>query len=98
MILSNKNIGGNDGVNINELKSAVSFFRSRLMEIESKTIELARRKLSLQTKFIEIAKQLLELNSKSNMQTGIVKVIVSAKSERTYLFDLNILLRCRLGA
>ncbi len=89
MILSNKKIGGDNGVNINELKNAALFFRSRLMEIESKTKKLQRHKINLQTDFIEVSKQLLELNSKSNVPTSVIKVVVSAKVAALHLIDLK---------
>jgi len=89
MILANKTIGGDNGVNITELKNAASFFRSRLMEIENKTKELEKRKFNLKIDFIEISKQLLELNSKSNVPTSEVKVVVSAKAASKYEVELK---------
>lgn len=89
MILANKTIGGDDGVDIAELKNAASFFRSRLTEIEKKTKELEKRKFNHKITFIEISKQLLELNSKSNLPTGVIKVVVSAKTAMAYKVDLK---------
>jgi uncharacterized protein (TIGR02231 family) len=89
MILANKTIGGDNGVDIAELKNAASFFRSRLTEIENKTNELEKHKFNLKTDFIEVSKQLLELNSKSDVPTSIIKVVVSAKSPMKYKIDLK---------
>jgi hypothetical protein len=89
MILANKTIGGDNGVDIAELKNAASFFRSRLMEIENKTKELDKKKFNLKIDFVEISKQLLELNSKSNSPTSEVKVVVSAKTSMKYKVDLK---------
>jgi len=89
MIIANKAIGGDNGVDITELKNAASFFRSRLMEIENKTKELEKRKFNLKIDFIEVSKQLLELNSKSNVPTSEVKVVVSVKTAMQYKVDLK---------
>ncbi|UZO80704.1 DUF4139 domain-containing protein [Aquimarina sp. ERC-38] len=88
MIIANKTIGGDNGVNITELKNAASFFRSRLTEIENKTRALDKIKFTLKTEFVEISKQLLELNATSNSPTSEVKVVVLAKKATTYKVDL----------
>lgn len=89
MILANKEIGGDNGVDIAELESGATFFRNRLIEIEKKCNELDKDKYFLNIEFINISKQLLELNSKSNLPTSKVKVIVSAKVQSKYKIDLK---------
>lgn len=89
MILANKAIGGDNGVNVEELKSAASFFRNRLMEIEHKAKELERQNFNLKNRFIEISKQLLELNFKSDKPASEIKVVVSAQRAMEYTVDLK---------
>ena len=84
MILANNAIGGDDGVDIAELKNAASFFRDRLTEIELKTKALEKQKYNLKLEFVEISRQLLELNAKSDVPTSVIKVVVSAKSSMKY--------------
>lgn len=91
LILANKKIGGDNGVDIAELQSAAEFFRKRLMEIEHKTRHLTKNKENLNKQFTEISRQLIILNSKSDAPTSKVKVVVSAKVAGNYKLDLNYL-------
>jgi len=79
MIISNKSIGGNNGVNVNELQNAATFFRNRLTEIETKSNQIDRRTYQLRIDMIDISKQLLELNSQLDLPSSQVKVIVSSE-------------------
>ncbi|TRX66320.1 DUF4139 domain-containing protein [Carboxylicivirga sp. M1479] len=89
MILANKKIGGDSGVNINELQNAASFFRSRLMEIEEKTKQLDKQEYQLKLSLIGISKQLMELNSQSDVPTSMVKLVVSTKEDMKHIVDLK---------
>jgi len=79
MILSNKSIGGNNGVNINDLQNAATFFRNRLSEIETKSYQIDKRIYSLKMSIVDVSKQLLELNSQLDVPTSQVKVVVSSE-------------------
>lgn len=89
MILANKSIGGDNGVQISELKNAASFFRNRLMEIEQERKALKKQQFKLNLAFVEVSKQLVELNSKYNVATSLVKVVVSVKTPGRYNLDLK---------
>ncbi len=81
MILSNSSIAGDNGVNIDDLLKAASFFRTRLTEIETTTHKLDNVIYDLKNELYNVSKQLLELNSKIDLPTSIVKVVVSSESE-----------------
>lgn len=81
LILHNKNLGGEDGVDITELKSASDFYRSRLSEIEKKTIDLKREKAQLQINYQELSMQLMELNFDKDAPTSTIKVVVNTQSK-----------------
>ena len=65
MIIANKSIAGDNGVNINELEQAASFFRKRLTEIETNTHKLDNILFALKSELVNISKQLLELKCKN---------------------------------
>lgn len=88
MIISNKTIGGQNGVNINELQSAANFFRNRLSEIETNSHIIDKKSYLLKEKLVEISKQLIELNSQIDLPTSQIKVVVSA--ERSLDATLNL--------
>jgi hypothetical protein len=81
MILSNSSIAGDNGVNINELEQAAIFFRKRLTEIETTTHNLDNTIFDLKSVLYMISKQLLELNSKIDLPTSQVKVVVSSETD-----------------
>ncbi|PWE00908.1 DUF4139 domain-containing protein [Marinilabilia rubra] len=77
MLLKNQQIGGNEnGVNIDELMKAASFFRSHLKELESLTKNLDREIKDLNLKLNDINQQLRELNSQKQQPTSTVKVAI----------------------
>ena len=79
MILANKSITGNNGVNINELEQAATFFRKRLTEIESASHKLDNILFSLKSDLVMISQQLLTLNAKIDLPTSLVSVVVSSE-------------------
>lgn len=78
MILANKSIAGDNGVSINELELAATFFRKRLTEIESSSHKLDNILFDLKSEMVMISKQLLELNAKIDLPTSLVSVVVSS--------------------
>ncbi len=89
MLLANKSIGGNAGVNVNELKQTATFFRERLSEIE---MMLYHNKLKVERMALRsntIARQLQTLNAQMNQPTGVVKVTVS--SEQSVNTDMTLI-------
>jgi hypothetical protein len=89
MILANKSIAGNNGVNINELEQAAAFFRKRLTEIESNIHKLDKILFVTKSDLVEISKQLLVLNAKVDLPTSLVSVVVSSESDTKSNIELN---------
>ena len=89
MILANKSIAGDNGVNINELEQAAMFFRKRLTEIESFTHKLDNTLFKLKSDLVIISKQLLELNAKIDQPTSLVSVVVSSEIDTKSNIELS---------
>ena len=89
LIVSNKSIGGEEGVKAADLEKMASFFRNRLTEIESKHYEVTLKIRRLQRSMVTIAQQLIELNAQIDKPTSLVKVKVSASSPISSSFELR---------
>jgi hypothetical protein len=89
MILSNRTIGGDNGVLAADLEKMASFFRNRLTEIESKSYFLTLKIRTLQKEMISISQQLMELNAQVDKPTSLVKVKVSCNSAISSKFELR---------
>jgi len=89
MILSNSSIAGDNGVDIDDLQKAAEFFRKRLTEIETTTHNLDNDIYDLKNELYNVSKQLLELNSKTDLPTSIVKVVVNSETETKSMFKLD---------
>ncbi len=89
MILANASIAGDNGVNIDDLQKAAVFFRTRLTEIEATNHELDKDIYNLKYELYTVSKQLLELNSKIDLPTSIVKVVVTSGTETKSLLKLD---------
>lgn len=89
LIVSNKSIGGEEGVKAADLEKMASFFRSRLTEIESKSYEVTLKHRRLQRTLVSIAQQIIELNAQVDKPTSLVKVKVSANSPTSSKFELR---------
>jgi hypothetical protein len=89
MILANKSIAGDNGVNINELEQAATFFRKRLTEIESYSHKMDNILFNLKSDLVMISKQLLALNSKVDLPTSLVSVVVSSDIDTKSTIQLN---------
>ena len=92
MIISNKSIGGDNGVNINELQSAATFFRNRLSEIEANTYQIDRKSFVLKERLVETSKQLIELNSQIDMPSSQVKLVLSTEKPVETSINLDYLI------
>ncbi len=81
LLLSNKNIGGNNtGVSVTELEKMANFYRNRLNDIRSKKLDLKPKTKKYQELITNIQNQLSELNAKKNMPVGEIVVDVYANS------------------
>ena len=89
MILANKSIAGDNGVNINELEQAATFFRKRLTEIESSSHKLDNNLFNLKSDLVTVSQQLMELNAKVDLPTSLVSVAVTSEVETRSNIQLN---------
>jgi hypothetical protein len=76
---SNKSIGGNAGVKAEDIKTTAQFFRDRLTEIETKTMqtEIAIRKM--RKTLVSISQELAELNVGEDLPSGMVQIVVASE-------------------
>ena len=81
MLLNNKSIGGNNGINITELEKATKFFRKRLINIEEKKQGIEKNTVKLKTQLISISKQIMPLNNMLDMPTSEIKIVVTAEKQ-----------------
>jgi hypothetical protein len=92
VLQSNKSIGGqNLGVNINELKQAVDFYRARLSEIKLKQLEIGRNIRDLKEEIIRLDNQLNALHARPGSPTGEIVVTVSCKAPTPAKFKVSYL-------
>jgi hypothetical protein len=89
MILANKSIAGDNGVNINELEQAATFFRKRLTEIESSTHKMDNVLFILKNDLVTVSRQLLGLNAKIDIPTSLVSVEVSSEIDTKTNIELT---------
>lgn len=80
MLKANKVIGGQQtGVNVNELKSAVDFYRARLLDIEQHKRQITGRLESLETAKLKIGFQQRELKSGGSQPEGEIVITLDSK-------------------
>ncbi|MDO1449092.1 mucoidy inhibitor MuiA family protein [Rhodocytophaga aerolata] len=81
VLQANKAIGGEQqGVNINDLKQAADFYRTRLSEIKLKQLEIGKTIRSLTEQMSITDKQLNALHAQPDQPTGEIVVTVSSKT------------------
>ena len=89
MILANSSIAGDNGVNIDDLQKAAAFFRKRLTEIEIAAHNIDNNMYDLKNELYNVSKQLLELNSKIDLPTSVVKVVVTSETDTKSILKLD---------
>lgn len=89
MILSNRTIGGENGVMAADLEKMASFFRNRLTEVEGKNYSITLKIRALHKEMISISQQLMELNAQVDKPTSLVKVKVSSNAAISSKFELR---------
>jgi hypothetical protein len=65
MMLANQSIGGQEGVQAEELEQMATLFRQRLLDIEDQLRQISLRERQLQEQLLRMSKALLELNVKA---------------------------------
>ncbi len=89
MVIANRAIGGEAGINAADLEKMAVFFRNRLSEIESRLYQQTLKIRKLQREMVTITQQLLELNAQIDLPTSLVKVKVSSESAKTAKIELR---------
>jgi len=81
ILRTNKSIGGTSkGVEIEELKVAMDYFRQRLLEIKQQQLQITRNIRKYNEDIGKIEAQLRELSSVKSQPTGEITIKVSTKS------------------
>jgi uncharacterized protein (TIGR02231 family) len=82
LILSNKKLSSEQmGVNIDELKKAADFYRTKLTEIKTNQLEINRRIAKYNNDIAKINSQLAELNVKQTSKPGEIIVTIATKEQ-----------------
>ncbi len=89
VILSNKLIGGEAGVNAQKLKEMADFFRNRLTEIQGNIYQIDKDITKSNLKISLIANQMNEANRDITKPTSEVLVTVTSSVLSTVIFELN---------
>ncbi len=81
ILKTNKSIGSNaKGVEVEQLKLAMDYFRARLLEIKAKIFETDKNIRKLNEEITRLDNQLQELNAAQEEESGTITVKVSSKS------------------
>jgi len=92
LILTNKSIAGqNTGVSITGLKEASDFYRSRLADIKTKQLSIIKKTGKYQERINIISKQLANLNTRKNIPTSEILVMVNASQAVNANFTISYL-------
>lgn len=89
MILANKSIGGENGVNLTALQSIADFYRKKLVEIGANWSALNKREKDIQDKLKDEQNQLSVLTTSLNRPTSEIVVKVQATAQQTIKLDIN---------
>ncbi|MEO1050457.1 MAG: mucoidy inhibitor MuiA family protein [Bacteroidota bacterium] len=94
MLISNGSIGGEQsGVNVQELKSAVTYFRERLLDIKSKKRSLSKDIDKYKLEQEKLKAQLREINNKEAEPSTEILITVNAKSPQKTSFKISYLVK-----
>lgn len=81
LILANKKLSSEElGVDIDELKQATEFYRTKLSEIKINQLKLSKKIQDLNSNLAKIQSQLNEINSVQARKTGEIIVTLSSKN------------------
>src|SRR5438105_9529847 len=90
LVQANKSVGGaNVGVNIENLQKVADFFRNRMIELQTRLIDIHIEQKKLKERITRVQQQLNELNAKRNLPTSTITITVSAKSHTGISLDLS---------
>jgi uncharacterized protein (TIGR02231 family) len=80
MIVSNKSIGGTNGVLLNELKQGADFFRQRILEINKNISRVEKKIKDHETLVAKYKQELTELNAKSSYSESEIQILFSSET------------------
>ncbi len=90
LLLANKSIGGaNTGVKLEELKNISTYFRTRMIEIKDRMLDLTTREKKIKSEIDKINQQLVMLNNKRNEPYSTILVNVSATAKTAAAFTIS---------
>lgn len=82
LLNANKSVGGaNVGVDTDALREVADFFRTRMIELKVKLIDVHAEQKSLREKQDKLNRQLAEMNAKKNRPYGTILVTLQAKQK-----------------
>jgi hypothetical protein len=91
ILKTNKSIGGSKGVEIEQLKVAMDYFRQRLLDIKQKLFEIDRNIRRLNEEVAKTDAQLKEMSSSKESSSGEVTVKISSRVAVQSNFSLKYL-------
>jgi hypothetical protein len=80
ILKTNKNIGGTNGIEVNQLKTAMEYFRQRLADIKQQQLSITRTIAKYEESQQRIDAQLKELNGKRADPSGEITIKVTSKT------------------
>jgi len=89
----NIKIGGNEAVNITDLKEAYIFYSKKLTSLRLKEIERKKTLIKLQQEEINIKKQITTVSSKKVFSSGEILVKIEAKNSTSIDLELSYIVK-----
>lgn len=88
LLLANKNVGGSQtGLDVEDLIEVADLYRSRLVELEIKILDISEERKEFQKEVKKLKKQVNELNGKATKNTNEITIRISAESKaKTKIF------------
>lgn len=83
LILSNKNVGGQNGVSAQELSAMAQYYRKQLTEISVKTMQIAKTLENYQKELLSLKQERENLQVNEFVLTSSVKVVLNSKQAYT---------------
>jgi hypothetical protein len=91
ILKTNKSIGGTKGVEIEQLKVAMDYFRQRLLDIKQKLFEIDRNIRRLNDEVTKTDAQLREMSASKELSSGEITIKVSTKLSVQSILSLKYL-------
>jgi len=90
MLMANSNIKNEkDGITPEDLKEMLDFFRTKLTEIGTRQMQLARQAKEAQDKYNRLQQQITSQGTNINQPAGEIELTISAKTSTTVELNLS---------